>query len=257
MSIELPKEARALAIASIERWFQTERDERVGNITAGALLDQLRAIYNGVDPVRFAPGKTRMAIAGSPCNGPALWLVGTVGRMQTAKAQPLLAQAFVAALQQQPGLRRTLRLVMVGDGPMRAECQAVLQSADMTDLAWQPGERTDVPDAMRGLDCLVLPSLAEGTSNNILEAMACALPVIATDVGANAELVVHRKSGEIVTAADAHALAQALLRVACDPGAAIEAGRFGRQQVERRFGLPAMVAAFEDAYASVLMRGVA
>ena len=49
----------------------------------------------------------------------------------------------------------------------------------------------------------------------------------------------------------------ALLRVACDPGAAIEAGRFGRQQVERRFGLPAMVAAFEDAYASVLMRGVA
>ena len=89
-------------------------------------------------------------------------------------------------------LRERLRLVMVGDGPLRAEAQAVLDAAGVGDLAWLPGERADVPDVMRGLDCFVLPSLAEGISNTILEAMASGLPVLATAVGGNAELVVAR-----------------------------------------------------------------
>ena len=92
--------------------------------------------------------------------------------MQTVKAQPVLARAFVRALELQPQLRARLRLVMVGDGPLRAEAQAVLDHAGVAALAWLPGERADVPDVMRGLDCFVLPSLAEGISNTILEAMA-------------------------------------------------------------------------------------
>ena len=73
---------------------------------------------------------------------------------------------------------------MVGDGSLRAECQAILQQGGVDHLAWLPGARDDVPDVMRGLDCFVLPSLAEGISNTILEAMACGLPVLATRVGA-------------------------------------------------------------------------
>ena len=68
--------------------------------------------------------------------------------------------------------------------------------AGVADLAWLPGERHDVPDVMRGLDCFVLPSLAEGISNTILEAMASGLPVIATEVGGNPELVVDRQQRE-------------------------------------------------------------
>jgi len=215
---------------------------------------RITQIFNGVDHQRFAPAATRQPITGSPFNDPALWLVGTVGRMQTVKAQPLLAEAFVQALHAQPALRERLRLVLVGDGPLRAECQALLQQAGVDHLAWLPGERSDVPDVMRGLDCFVLPSLAEGISNTILEAMSCGLPVIATRVGGNADLVEHGVSGEIIPAGSALALAAALARWAADPAAAAAAGRAGRVAVEGRFSLPAMVSAYETLYDRLLDR---
>ena len=146
----------------------------------GISASRVEQVYNGVDIALFAPAPGgRAPIAGCPFTDASLWLVGTVGRMQTVKHQTLLARAFVAALAQQPALRARLRLVMVGDGPLRDECLAILGAGGVADLAWLPGERADVPDVMRGLDCFVLPSKAEGISNTILEAMACALPVVA------------------------------------------------------------------------------
>ncbi len=214
----------------------------------------LTQIYNGVDSELFAPGAARGAILGSPFDDTRLWLVGTVGRMQSVKAQTLLAQAFVAALQQRPALADRLRLVLVGDGPLRAECQAILRSAGIEQLAWLPGERADVPDVMRGLNCFALPSLVEGISNTILEAMACGLPVLATRVGGNADLVAHGVSGEIVPAGDVPALAAGLIRLAEDPDRAAALGRAGRLEVERCFSLPAMVAAYEAVYSRLLRR---
>ena len=218
--------------------------------------NRLHAIYNGVDIVRFTLPAQRGAIEGSPFNGPGLWLVGTVGRMMAVKAQPLLARAFVLALQQRPELAQTLRLVMVGDGPLRAECQAILQAAGVEHLAWLPGERADVPDVMRGLNCFVLPSLAEGISNTILEAMACGLPVLATRVGASAELVQHGVSGLVVPAGDVPALAAGLMQLATQPESAAAMGKVGRQVVEQRFSLQAMVSAYEGVYRRVLRQPV-
>ena len=111
-----------------------------------------------------------------------------------------------------------------------------------------------MPDVLRGLDCFVLPSLAEGISNTILEAMACGLPVIATQVGGNADLVQHGVSGEIVPPGSAAALATALARWAADPAGAAAAGRAGRVIVEGRFSLPAMVSAYEAVYDRLLQR---
>lgn len=218
----------------------------------GVPEDQLTAIYNGVDPERFSPPPQRLPIPGCPFTDPALWLVGTVGRMQTVKAQPILAQAFVSVLRQRPALRDTLRLVMVGDGSLRAECLAILQQGGVDHLAWLPGARDDVPDVMRGLDCFVLPSLAEGISNTILEAMACGLPVLATRVGASAELLVDGQTGVLVPAGDAAALCAGVMRLAGDTKAARAMGRAGRQRIEQRFSLPAMVAAYESVYERVL-----
>ena len=221
----------------------------------GVPAQRLSTIWNGVDTVRFHPAASgRAHIPGCPfSNTPAapLWLVGTVGRMQTVKAQPLLVRAFIAALQRQPALRQTLRLVLVGDGPLRAECQTLLQAAGMADLAWLAGERNDVPEVMRGLDCFVLPSLAEGISNTILEAMASGLPVLATAVGSNAELLGDH-SGTVVAAGDAQALADGLLQLATDRAAAAAMGRHGRTRVEQHYSLPAMVSAYEAAYRRVL-----
>jgi sugar transferase (PEP-CTERM/EpsH1 system associated) len=206
-------------------------------------------VYNGVDSERFHPSAgARAAIAGSPFNDPALWLVGTVGRMQAVKHQTLLAQAFVRALQMQPALRQRLRLVLVGDGPLRAEAAAILAAAGDDSLAWLPGERSDVPDVMRGLDCFVLPSLAEGISNTILEAMASGLPVIATDVGGNADLVVHGISGDIVPAGQVEPLAQSLVRMAVDGKRAMAMGQAGRRATEQRFSMQAMVSTYQNLY---------
>lgn len=214
-------------------------------------------IYNGVDVDRFAGGQGRQPIPGCPFDGgegDGLCLVGTVGRMQTVKAQPLLAQAFVRALQQQPALRASLRLVLVGAGPLLAECEAVLQAGGVRELAWLPGERADVPAVMRGLDLFVLPSRAEGISNTILEAMASGLPVVATDVGGNADLVAPGQTGQILPAGDVPALAQALVQWGGDAKRRQAAGAAGRTRVEQRFSLQAMVAAYDELYRGLLQR---
>ena len=215
---------------------------------------RLMRICNGVDSLHFRPAAgPRPPVAGCPFTGTGLWLVGTVGRMQTVKNQTALAQAFVQLLQRRPALRERVRLVMVGDGPLRAASRTLLDAAGVGELAWLPGERGDVADVMRGLDCFVLPSLAEGISNTILEAMSSGLPVLATDVGGNADLVQAGQTGLLVPA-DVQALASGLERLAADPAASAAMGRAGRARVEREFSLDAMVAAYHGLYDSLLAR---
>ena len=215
----------------------------------GIAARRITQIYNGVDTHRFKPAQGMpTVIAGCPFQAPQHWLIGTVGRMAPVKDQLTLARAFVQALQTDASFGERARLVLVGDGPLRAQAQAVLDEAGAGALAWLPGERSDVADVMRGLNCFVLPSLAEGISNTILEAMACGLPVVATAVGGNPELVAHGRTGSLVPAADPVALAQALLDVAADPQRAQIWGQAGRAEVEQRFSLQAMVAAYQGLY---------
>ena len=210
---------------------------------------RITQIYNGVDTHRFHPAADGpVPIDGCPFDPARHWLVGTVGRMQTVKDQPTLARAFVHALELQPALRERLRLVLVGDGPLKAECEAVLAGAGVRDLAWLPGERADVPAVMRGLHAFALPSLAEGISNTILEAMASGLPVLATAVGGNADLVEEGVTGWLVPPGDVGAMAQALVRLANDPAQAAAMGHAARAAVEARFSLEAMVMAYQRVY---------
>jgi sugar transferase (PEP-CTERM/EpsH1 system associated) len=215
-------------------------------------------IYNGVDAQRFRPGAGgRAPIGGSPFVAPELWLVGTVGRLQAVKHQDLLARAFVRALELAPHARQRLRLVMAGDGPLRASVQAVLDQAGAADLAWLAGERNDVHEFMRGLDAFALPSLAEGISNTILEAMASALPVVATRVGGNAELIEDDRTGRLVPSDDVEAMACALLADLEAPRVARQRGAAARAEVERRFSLDAMVASYDGLYQESLAQAQA
>jgi sugar transferase (PEP-CTERM/EpsH1 system associated) len=212
----------------------------------------LTQIYNGVDALRFTPTAPSVPVPGCPFSAPTHWIIGTVGRMQTVKDQLTLARAFVQALHRQPAMRDRLRLVMIGDGPLRSQAQAVVDDGGLGHLCWLPGERDDIADIMRGLQCFVLPSLAEGVSNTILEAMATALPVLATRVGGNAELVTPGRTGELVPAADPQAMATALLGLAADPDRARHMGRAGRAEVEKRFSMDAMVKAYSRLYDRLL-----
>jgi sugar transferase (PEP-CTERM/EpsH1 system associated) len=215
---------------------------------------RVRRICNGVDTTRFMPAVEAATAPGCPFDPRMHFIVGTVGRMQAVKHQTLLVRAFAAAVRQTPALRASLRLALVGDGPLRHECAALLADAGVSDLAWLPGERSDVPDVMRGLSAFVLPSLAEGISNTVLEAMASGLPVVATNVGGNADLVEQGRTGVIVPPDDVDAMARAIVDLAGNPAAARAMGAAGRIRAEAQFSLRAMVAAYQDVYETQLQR---
>jgi len=213
---------------------------------------KIQQIYNGVDAQRFHPAITRQRIDACPFYESAHWLVGTVGRMQTVKDQTTFASAFIRALEIAPELKESLRLVMIGDGPLKAQAQALLERVGLGELAWLPGERNDVSEILRGLDCFVLPSLAEGISNTILEAMASGLPVIATDVGGNGELVELGRSGKLVPVGDVEAMALCIVEYARNRDQAKSAGQAGRASVERKYSLAAMVKQYQGLYDRLL-----
>lgn len=214
---------------------------------------RVQHIYNGVDARRFHPTEAREPIVGCPFVDSSCWLVGTVGRMQIIKDQTTLVRAFILALELAPELRRCLRLVMIGDGALRATSQTLLEQAGCAELAWLPGERNDVPTILRGLDCFVLPSLSEGISNAILEAMASGLPVIATDVGGNGELIDAERTGELVPVRGINDMAQSIITYARDREKARKAGRAGRDNVERQFSLKTMVQQYQGLYDRLLL----
>ncbi|PKO35754.1 MAG: sugar transferase [Betaproteobacteria bacterium HGW-Betaproteobacteria-7] len=213
---------------------------------------KLTQIYNGVDSARFYGQGQRLTIADCPFQSPQLRLFGTIGRMHAVKDQLNLAKAFVHALHLRPALRDNLRLLMIGDGPTRNQIIDYLQQASVADLCWLPGERTDVPEILRGLDCFVLPSRSEGISNTILEAMACQLPVIATEVGGNPELVNDGLTGKLVPAENPPALASAIIDYAEHSATALQHGKAARLAVEQHFSIEAMTSAYSALYDSLL-----
>ncbi|MBS0507775.1 MAG: TIGR03088 family PEP-CTERM/XrtA system glycosyltransferase [Proteobacteria bacterium] len=215
----------------------------------GVPADKRSLIANGVDTDTFAPVHgVVQAVSGCPFEPGKHWLVGTVGRLQTVKNQPLLARAFVRALQSQPVMRATARLVIVGEGPLRAEIERVLAEAGMTDLAWLPGARDDVADVLRSLDLFVLPSQTEGTSCTLQEAMASGLPVVATAVGGTPDLVQEGVTGHLVPPDDEQALSDAMVRAFGTPDNSARQGEAGREHAIRRFTVSAMVRQYQQLF---------
>ena len=223
----------------------------------GVDATEVALLYNGVDLQRFRPPQHgREKIAGSPFADADTWLIGTVGRLSPVKDQLLLARAFVRALELAPEARRQLRLVMVGEGPLRGSVETILRDGGVSGLCWLAGDRSDVPAVMRGLDAFVLPSIAEGISNTILEAMATALPIVATRVGGNVELL-NDATGTLVDSGDVEGMARAVLDDWRDRDASRARGQRARAEVQRRFSLERMVAGYADLYDGLLAQAAA
>jgi sugar transferase (PEP-CTERM/EpsH1 system associated) len=210
----------------------------------------LHQIYNGVDSVKFHPRSGPRPDFAHPDS----IVFGSVGRMVEVKDYPTLTAAFIQLIRQQPERAERARLAIVGDGPSRDTCLALLQGAGLAHLAWLPGERHDIPDIMQALDVFVLPSRNEGISNTILEALASGLPVIATAVGGNVELVEDGVNGMLVTPGDVAGMAQALLAYLDAPARIAEHGANARQWAEQRFSIPAMAEAYATVYDQTLAR---
>ncbi|HZB92954.1 MAG TPA: TIGR03088 family PEP-CTERM/XrtA system glycosyltransferase [Stellaceae bacterium] len=229
--------------ADLERWMRQE---------IGVPPARLQTIYNGVDTERFAPTGDDPAVLPPGFDPPGALVLGTLGRLDPLKNQIALAQAFCEALARRPELRRRLRLVIVGDGALRREVEAALAAGNALELAWLPGFRDDTPRIYRALDLFVLPSLREGISNTILEAMASGRPVLATRVGGTPEIVPDGVVGRLVPPADPAALAAAILDYADDRALLRRHGEAARAHVLARFSLAAMIASYDRLYRSLL-----
>ena len=182
-------------------------------------------------------------------------MIGTVGRIQAVKDQATLVRAFAVMMQARPEALLRVRLAIIGDGRIigriARSCSVVGNCKN--GLACRAPSVTS-PALLRTFDMFVLPSLSEGISNTILEAMASGLPVIATDVGGNPEIVEDGVTGTLVAPSKPSQLADAIRAYVCDPGKMVQHGRTGRKRAESEFSIESMVNGYMAVYDSVLFK---
>lgn len=221
--------------------------------TIGVPPDRVSQIYNGVDSLNFHPRNgIRADIGPKGFFSEDAFVIGSVGRMAAVKDYPSLVRAFLMVLEKEPESRKRLRLLIVGDGLSRQQCLDMLREVGAKALAWLPGERSDIPELMRAMDLFVLPSLGEGISNTILEAMASGLPVVATRVGGNVELVKEALTGKLVPPGEPVSMANAISEYYKNPELLHSHGKAARQEIEAHFSMDAMVRGYLGVYDAVL-----
>lgn len=229
----------------------------------GVPAERLVSICNGVDTERFRPREATheaprdFAALGAPSWRADSIVVGYVGRLADVKNPLLLVRAFEALAAQlrsrDPALAARLKLALIGHGPLAGVLREHLRHTPVRDAVWMAGDRHDIPALMGTLDIYALPSIAEGISNTLLEAMASGLPAVATRVGGNSELVVDGESGNLVESEDLAGFTAALSAYVRDPELRTRHGAHARQRAVLRFGLDTMIDAYEDLYTGLLV----
>ena len=196
----------------------------------GLAESKVRVIYNGVDLDRFhsSPNIRAKLFPGME----RAKLVVLVGNMHTeVKGQPTLIAAAPDVVARFPNAR----FVLVGDGEKREDFQAAAQATGVGANFMFLGRRNDVADILAACDIAVLPSAAEGMPNAVLEYMAAGLPVVASSVGGNVEVIADGATGLLVPPVDPPSLSQALSQLLSDDVLALRLSRQGRELVEQRF----------------------
>ncbi len=234
--------------------FVTVSDDarRIAIESAGAAPERVQRIWNGVDSVAYrrADDETRARVRRSLGLPADAFVFTMVARLSAAKDHANLIRAFAAVSARDP----RADLVVVGDGELRADVEKLVNELGLADRIRLLGSRTDVADLLGAFDCFVLSSCTEGLAMTLLEAMAAGLPVVATRVGGNAEVVVDGETGLLVPARDTARLFEAMHWMLAHAGAAPTMGARGRERVLSHFSIEAMVAAYQDTYRRALAR---
>ena len=209
-------------------------------------------IINGVDTNKFAPQKNKKSLREKFGFDADAFLIGTVGRLDPVKDQKTLINALAVMITHSQN--KKIKLMIAGSGPEEQEFKKMAAEIGVEDRIYFLGERSDIPELMQSMDVFVLPSIAEGVSNTILEAMACGLPIVASRVGGNHELIDYGKTGFLFVAGDYKELAGRLSFYLNNYPVLIEHGNNGRKRTEELFSLQRMVGRYEELYCSVFNR---
>lgn len=220
------------------RWLQNQ-----ANIPS----HKIRTIHSGLDPTPFmqaTPGQLRPSL-GIPAHQP---IIASIGNLRKIKDQETLLKA-AKQLQDQG---HPFHLLLVGEGQQQKPLAALCQQLNLQQRTHFLGRRTDVSAILAAATLKVLSSRAEGLPAAILEAMAAALPVVATAVGGVPELVQHQQTGLLVPPANPTALAQAIAHLLAQPDLAQTYGQAGQKRVQQAFVLAHKVAELAQAYQTLL-----
>jgi len=209
--------------------------------------ERLLAVPNGIRLERFrAADAAGRAVLATELGWPAdCRIIGTVGRLQPVKEQQGLLRAFASLREKMP----QAVLAVVGDGALRAQLEGLAGELELGDAVRFLGDRSDVPRLLTGMEVFALPSRSEGYSIALLEACAAGLPIVATDVGGNREIVRDGHNGKLIAPGDPVALAAALRTLLESPEAAARMGRAGRDWVLAEGSFRTMALRYERLYA--------
>jgi len=218
-----------------------ERYVRVGAASA----KRIRYVPNGIDLGKFRRDpdeRARMRAELDLRHRPVLL---AVGRFEAAKDHANMLAALRLVVDERPDAL----LVLIGQGRLESETRELSAALDLSHQVRFLGPRDDVPSVMNAADIYLMSSAWEGLPLVLLEAAAVGLPIVATDVGGNAEVVVHEQSGLLVPPRDPRALAEAMLRMLSLPAVTREHwGQVGRCHVERTYGIDQVMARWEALY---------
>lgn len=233
-------------LTTISSRVAAERYIRIGAVPEHKLM----VIPNGIDTKKFCPSpEIRRRRQNLKLDGHFVWLAA--GRLEEPKDYPCLIQAFVQIVIEYPDVI----LLIAGEGSLRPELVALAYQLGLTERVRFLGLYQDMPGLMNAADAYVMSSAWEGMPNVLLEASATGLPIVATDVGGNREVVVDGKSGFRVPPHHPEALARAMLRMMTLPEAERkQMGKAGRRYVEEHYSLEHIVDTWEELYKDLLQR---
>jgi len=224
-----------------------ERYIRVG----AAPKNKIRFIPNGIDTAKFKPDEAASWRLRNELGIDNYFVWLAVGRFEVAKDYPNMLQAFKMIVDK----KQDTLLLLAGQGSLLEETRKLANELDLEDKVRFLGVRRDVPDLMNAADAYVMSSAWEGMPMVLLEAEACGLPVVATDVGGNSEVILNNKSGYIVPPGDSEALAATMVKMMALPEAERRAmGRAGRAHIEANYSLERVVDHWEGLYHELLQR---
>jgi sugar transferase (PEP-CTERM/EpsH1 system associated) len=212
--------------------------------------EKVSVVRNGVDATRFKPLLQRDRVREQHGYGPADLVFGAVGRLTPIKDYRNLLEAFHMVSRRHP----QSRLIFVGEGLERPLLEEEVSHRGLADRVRLVGYRDDVTQWLGIMDVFVHPSLMEGMSNAVLEAMAVALPVVATAVGGTPEIVEHGVTGLLVPPATPSALSAAMMSYCGNDDVRVAHGAAGRERAEKDFPLTKMIAGYIGVYRDGLAR---
>lgn len=215
----------------------------------GISSEYLNVIYNGVDTNRFCPNSFKRKLYKDELGikHDAL-IIGIVARLAPVKDHSTLLKAFSKVSENIP----EAILLIVGDGELKHTLIKQTSEIGLENNVYFLGERQDIPDLLNVMDIFVLSSLSEGHNMSLLEAMSTGLPVVATDVGGNSEVIVDGVTGFLVPSESPNILGEKIGTLLREEKLRLQMGKNGRKRAERYFNTNSMIKNYENIYLDIL-----